>query len=324
MDTRRIEYRAGMPFYPVTNPVKEADGLLIEDLRLQQLIDYLNEKDIRSAYVYGMENFEFLNESTRLEHLRIELRLPLREFLKLKKRKSGNLEKIYDIRPLYNLENIRGLSIVNNEQPFIIPKMKLDLSKLPTLEYICIDDCFIENLSEAKNLRSAWINSYHGKDLQELSSLEKLDTLDLTSSKIKSLDGCQQIKKLQCLYLYYNRSLSDISALEGVKDSLKALRIENCAKIKDFSVLEKLENLELLDLSGSNEIPSLSFIGKLKNLKVFVFSVNVLDGDLTSCEDLSYAACVRGRKHYNMKDRDLPKGKVTRGNEDIELWRRFE
>lgn len=131
-------------------------------------------------------------------------------------------------------------------------------------------------------------------------------------------------KKLQCLYLYYNRSLSDISALEGVKDSLKALRIENCAKIKDFSVLEKLENLELLDLSGSNEIPSLSFIRKLKNLKMFVFSVNVLDGDLTPCKDLSYAACVRGRKHYNMKDRDLPKGKVTRGNEDIELWRRFE
>ena len=109
-----------------------------------------------------------------------------------------------------------------------------------------------------------------------------------------------------------------------VKNSLKALRIENCAKIKDFSVLEKLENLELLDLSGSNEIPSLSFIRKLKNLKVFVFSVNVLDGDLTPCKDLSYAACVRGRKHYNMKNRDLPKGKVTRGNEDIELWRRFE
>ena len=83
MDTRCIEYRAGMPFYPVTNPVKEADGLLIEDLRLKQLIDYLNEKDIRSAYVYGMENFEFLKESTPLEHLIIELRLPLREFLKL-------------------------------------------------------------------------------------------------------------------------------------------------------------------------------------------------------------------------------------------------
>ncbi len=70
------------------------------------------------------------------------------------------------------------------------------------------------------------------------------------------------MKKLQCLYLYDNRSLSDISELEGVKNSLKALRIENCAKIKDFSVLEKLENLELLDLSGSNEIFWISGSGK--------------------------------------------------------------
>ncbi|MFQ6842399.1 MAG: leucine-rich repeat domain-containing protein [Lachnospiraceae bacterium] len=104
---------------------------------------------------------------------------------------------------------------MNNEQPFIIPKMKLDLSKLPTLEYICIDDCFIENLSEARELKSVQVNCYCKENLQELSSLKKLDTLDLTRSKIKSLDGCQQMKKLQCLYLYDNRSLSDISELEG-------------------------------------------------------------------------------------------------------------
>ena len=90
---------------------------------------------------------------------------------------------------------------MNNEQPFIIPKMKLDLSKLPTLEYICIDDCFIENLSEARELKSVQVNCYCKENLQELSSLKKLDTLDLTRSKIKSLDGCQQMKKLQCLYL---------------------------------------------------------------------------------------------------------------------------
>ena len=41
MDTRRIEYRDGMPFYPVTNPVNQADGLVIENLQLQQILDYL-------------------------------------------------------------------------------------------------------------------------------------------------------------------------------------------------------------------------------------------------------------------------------------------
>ena len=57
MDTRCIEYRKGMPFYPVTFPVNKADGLLIEDLQLQQLIRYLNDNDIKSAYICQMDNF---------------------------------------------------------------------------------------------------------------------------------------------------------------------------------------------------------------------------------------------------------------------------
>ncbi len=59
MDTRIIKYKEGMPFYPVTFPVNEADGLLIEDLQLQQLIDYLNAKKVKSVYVCSMENFLF-------------------------------------------------------------------------------------------------------------------------------------------------------------------------------------------------------------------------------------------------------------------------
>ena len=39
MDERRIRYKQGMPFYPVTFPVNEADGLLMEDLQLQQLVE---------------------------------------------------------------------------------------------------------------------------------------------------------------------------------------------------------------------------------------------------------------------------------------------
>ena len=38
---------------------------------------------------------------------------------------------------------------------------------------------------------------------------------------------------------------------------------------------KELKNLELLELSGSNELPNLSFIKELKNLKTFIFSMNV-------------------------------------------------
>ncbi len=129
---------------------------------------------------------------------------------------------------------------------------------------------------------------------------------------------------MQCLYLHYNRSLKDISALSKVKKTLKALRIENCSKIEDFSVLAELENLELLELSGSNTLPSLSFIKSMKNLKTFVFNMNVEDGDLTPCLNLSYVYSEKNRKNYNLKDKDLPKNAYVRGNEDIEEWRRLE
>ena len=138
------------------------------------------------------------------------------------------------------------------------------------------------------------------------------------------MEGIQKSKKIQCLYLHYNRSLNDISALKNVKKTLRALRIENCPKINDFSVLEELENLELLELSGNNELPSLSFLKTMKNLKTFIFSMNVKDGDLYPCLNLSYAYSEKNRKHYNLKDMDLPKGQYVRGNEAIEEWRRLE
>ena len=89
-------------------------------------------------------------------------------------------------------------------------------------------------------------------------------------------------------------------------------------------MLGKLENLELLQLSGSNELPSLDFLKTMKNLKTFVFSVNVADDDLTLCRNLSYVYSERNRKHYNLKDSDMPRGVYVRGNEDIEEWRRLE
>jgi len=112
--------------------------------------------------------------------------------------------------------------------------------------------------------------------------------------------------------------------LKSTAKTLKALRIDGCSKIEDFSILEELENLELLDLTGSNDILSLSFLKGMKNLKTFVFNMNVLDGDLHLCKNLSYVYSEQDRKHYNIKEKDLPKNKYVRGNEDIEEWRRFE
>ena len=103
------------------------------------------------------------------------------------------------------------------------------------------------------------------------------------------------------------KRLEDISALEHIAESVEALCISGCPKVKDFSVLEKLVNLRHLELTGRNEISSLSFLNQMPQIQTFLFSMNVLDGDLTPCMKIPYVYCERNRKHYNLKNKDLPR-----------------
>lgn len=323
MDTGIIKYKEGMPFYPVTFPANEADGLVIEDLELQQLVDFLKNNNVNSSYICSMKNYDFLKECKILEHISVELNVSPKHYSELKQKGKKYIRE-YDVSPFYYLCDLKSLSIIDLEEPYITSKIKFDLSRFPALEEYSGESRYVEKIHEARNLKTIRLNEYEHDTLDEIAMLENVDTLELNASKIKSLEGCNGLKKLQCLYLYYNRSLVDISALESVKHSLKSLRIENCGKIADFSVLEKLENLESLVLIGSNVIPNLSFLAKMKKLKAFTFTMEIADGDLTPCLNLQYACCAKGRKHYNLKDAKLPKGEYVRGNENIEMWRRFE
>ena len=131
------------------------------------------------------------------------------------------------------------------------------------------------------------------------------------SCKVQTLDGVGTYPQFESMNLYHNRALCDISALAGVSGSLKELTIESCPKIKDFSVLSSLENLEYLYLFGNNNLPNLDFLQNMKKLKVFNFTMNVEDGDLTNCLSIPCATC-KNRKHYNLKDSQLPKTRPNR------------
>lgn len=227
-----------------------------------------------------------------------------------------------DYKPLYMMPEVLSLGIGREDfEPLSIP---VDYSKIKGLVDVGVSAKEDLNYEKIETLRSLGVSDWKKKDLKTLFVSKQLDTLSMIQCSMRSLDGIEQSDSMQCVYLSYNRSLRDISALKKVKKGLKALRIENCPKIEDFSVLSELENLELLELTGKNTLQTLSFIRKLKNLKTFTFTMNVLDGDLTPCLDLNYVYSAKNRKHYNLKDKDLPKGNYVRGNEDIELWRRRE
>lgn len=322
MDTRLIEYKHGTPFYPVNFPPNEAEGILIEDIQLDYLINLINSQNIKSAYICNLCDFSFLNNTKSLEHLSFEFKVLPKYYSRLKQSKSKYIME-YDITPVYKLERLKSLSVIDLEQPNITTKIKFDLGGFQHLEKFSGDNKFITNIGCAKKLRTLRLNSYSNSSLKELACLSNLDSLELNSSRVVSLEGIEDLNNLQCLYLYNNRSLENVEMLKHTK-KLKALRIENSSKIMNFDFIKKLENLELLELSGSNSINNLDFIKELPNLQTFIFNINVEDGNLSPCMSLNYVYSERNRKHYNIKDSKLPKNKYLRGNEDIELWRRLE
>jgi len=320
----RYILRNGFPFTAITHPANVYDAIVVkypQDVpcfssringsshSLKEQVEFINRNRIEKALIIA-ENIDFITMCPTLKHLRI---IPA----------DSSVDE-FDYSPLYKMSQIKSLqcsTVYGFREEF---STCIDCAKINGLEDIHIANFGYKNFNTVETLKGLSLSNYEKRDMSEAFSSSILDTLSIFQSKIITLEGIQKSQKMQCLYLYYNRSLQDISALKKVKRTLRALRIENCPKINDFSVLGELENLELLELSGSNELPSLSFLKKMKNLKTFIFNMNVKDGDLTPCLDLSYVYSEKNRKHYNLKDTELPKAQYVRGNETIEKWRRLE
>lgn len=317
--------RDDFPFTAITHPANVYDAIIIKYPRnvpcfspsrypgsyrsLEEQLEFINRHKIEKALIIA-ENIDFITMCPTLKHLWI---VP-----------ADNSGNGFDYSPLYKMPQIKSLrcrTVYGRREEL---STSIDCAKINGLESIHVVNSGYKNFTAVDTLMSLGLTDYEKRDLSEAFSSSIIDTLSIFQSRITSLEGIQRSEKMQCVYLYYNRSLQDISALKKVKGTLRALRIENCPKIDDFSVLGELENLELLELSGSKELPDLSFIRKMKNLKTFIFSMNVKDGDLSPCLALSYVHSKRNRKHYNLKDKELPKTHYVHGNETIEQWRRLE
>ena len=145
MDERRIVYKQGMPFYPVTFPVNEADGLLIEDLQLQQLVDFIKNNNVNSSYICSMGNYDFLKECTALEHISMELNVSPKHYSELIQ-KGKKYVREYDVSSFYYLRNLKSLSIIDLEEPYITSKIKFDLSRFPALEKYSGESRYVEKI----------------------------------------------------------------------------------------------------------------------------------------------------------------------------------
>ncbi len=261
---------------------------------LQEHIDFINRYALEKAVVIA-EDINFLKKCPSLKYLQI---IP-----------SDNVDN-FDFSPLYQMPNILGLNCSTEYGMHLSKRTSIDyrnFKDLLDLDAAGVNHLHLNQLPAIQRLK---ISRNTARDLSDVATSDTLTSLDLTQCGIRSLLGISRFINLSTLALSYNRSLSDLSELAHLSDSLKSLSIDSCPKITDFTFLTHLENLEFLELVGSNNLQNLQFLAKTKKLKCFIFSMNVLDGDLSFCLSVPYAYSKKNRKHYNLADCDLPKNRI--------------
>lgn len=214
----------------------------------------------------------------------------------------------FDYSYLYKMPNLKTVSCRTVYGGYEENRTTVDYSQINGLEEIIMHDNYghkgYKELSTLKKINI--IGNKKINNFTDVTSSVNMEEVTIFECNIRELSGIEKLHNIKELTLWHNYSLNDISALEHVSNTLKELDIEACSKITDFSVLKKLVNLEFLTLEGNNKIPNLDFLQNMKKLKFFSFTMNIEDGKLDLCMDIPYVSC-RNRKHYNLKDDELPK-----------------
>lgn len=283
----------------IRNPEDATAGRIIPHTSrsFEEYIALINEEKIERAYIYA-DDLSFISRCPTLKDFYI---CP-----------PNTACDGYDYSPLYNIPEIRELSCQTVYGSKEEKSTSIDYSNISGLVDLGVCGKGHLNYSSVETLQNLFLSNIKNRDnLRQISKSDKLKSLSIMQCGFKSLSGIEQYQQLQSLSLDYNRSLDDITNLNKIAYSLRALSIESCPKITDFSCLETLTNLEHLDLNGSNSLPDLKFLRTMKKLKTFTFSMNVLDNDLTPALDVPYASCSKAKKTYNLKDKDLPKQRPT-------------
>ena len=227
-------------------------------------------------------------------------------------------------KALYSSKNIEVI-IFKFEETDEKAMDRIDLSKFPNLQAVASDsDLNFCNISKCFSLKTLKVRYWRKENLEELKNLSELDSLDITLGNLISLAGIEHTA-IQCLNLSYLKKLNDISSLRNCR-GLKSLQIDHCVSIKNLvEVVKELKSLVALSISGNKGVFSdLKFMKDLKHLQFFVTDFNILDGDLEILKALPYSSILNNRRHYSLKDEVLFRDpKVSRGNENIPIWRRI-
>lgn len=307
-------FRDGFAFTAIDEPTNVYDAIIIRNpsrcrywawsgaysgYSLEDHIELINRYKIEKAKIVA-EDIGFITQCPSLKYLSI---VP-----------ADTAPPNFDYSPLYDMPEVRSLVCQtryggSTEQC----STTIDCARIRGLRKLAVHGKGYLNFDRVESLEELFISEYKGLEhLKNLCASGLLKKLTFLSCSFPTLDGIEAFPHLQSFNVWYNRTLHDISALHNLVPSLRELTVQNCPKIADFSCLSELSNMEALSLEGKNDLPNLNFLRNMPRLRFFYNEMNVVDGDLTPCLSVPYVH-IKGRKHYNYRDKDLPKNADPEG-----------
>jgi len=263
---------------------------------LAEHVQFVQEKQIRKVRVIA-EEISFLRQCPSLEAVKV---IP-----------AYGVKGTFDYSPLYELPAIVELYCQLTAGPDERRCASIDYRRFPHLRRLYVEGTQGHiGLPEVRNLTFLALNKWKPVERSlEALELSALEELDVCQCGLYSLSGLEKATELRTAGISYCRTLVDVSALTGAGRTLTSLTVESCGRIRDFTWLNSLTELEELTLMGDNILPDLQFLRHMKKLRSLRITMNVADGDLSLCREIPYVYC-KNRKHYNLRNEELPKGMV--------------
>ena len=214
---------------------------------LQEAVPYILEHHIKSVFIELVDPVA-LHESCRLNDSLLLLNARKPESVDIDLSCMKDCREIVELRLEGNilhgevLESFPMLHALHIHNEY--GKEKLHLENLSALRELWITKYRnnIVGLPELNQLQKMYMWNYMPKsrNLSELSGLRSLQYLELIQPRIDSLDGIEQLPKLEQLKVYYARALSDISAISKSPSLVKA----------SFDHIPKIQKEDLPTMEG--------------------------------------------------------------------------
>lgn len=183
----------------------------------------------------------------------------------------------------------------------------VDISLMPDLQYVFSRSLLgFRNANLCPNLRAIKVGEWNAENFLQLRGAG-IEAIQILKGNLQDLNGLQTLTKLRFLSISNSKHIRNFSELSACH-SLESLMLENCGS-KIAETMPVIQSLKYLNIRTST-LPGAEWFERFPNLQYLVIDAKQEDGKIERLQDLKHCVLVTDRRHYTLRNKDLPKSYV--------------